>query len=255
MKKLIVATLLLALASAGIWKFRQPELQKLGADAASERARLQSLQAQDSPDKTVASADPDELKRLRALPAELARLRGTVSSLRQRTNQSPEQLEARAAGTLAEAGLIRARREAKEESKKKAGALMSCVMFVTAVAGKTDGTVPATWAEMRARLAQFKEGDPMLDHFKAAFEEGSEGAAVLSDFEIVPVPPDTRLQPRKVPPAFPLLRERQARPQPDGGAARYYAWLSRGTEEVVLKDGNFAAWEAEHFRPGVARAE
>ena len=45
---------------------------------------------------------------------------------------------------------------------------------------------------------------------------------------------------------------RPPRPQPEGGFARYYAWLDGRTEEALAKDENFAVWESENLKADVA---
>lgn len=253
MKKLLLIALLSAAVSAAIWKFRKTELNLLQAE--THRETLLWPTAGADGEKPV-EVDPAELKRLRAARLELARWRGTVSSLRQQTNQTPEEIGVQATKTLAEANLIRARHASGEQSKHVGEKLNFAIMLLTGVASKTEGGVPATWEEVRTRIDQGAQGgDPMLVNLKAMLEQYTSEPKVAAEFDLVPVPAGTQIRSRKLAPALPVIRERQSRPQPDGGASRFYGWLNHYTEDVYLPDGNFAAWEAQHFRPGVARNE
>ncbi|HVY70566.1 MAG TPA: hypothetical protein VHH73_11590 [Verrucomicrobiae bacterium] len=247
MKALVIFALMLAAVSGSVWFTRQSELATLREELGRKQnkpGRIAPVAASAPPDAVVT---PGELARLRALPAELARLRGTVSSLRQQTNRSPEQLETKADETEKEARLVRDQRAARQKSKEVANALGTCLMVVITLATETDGTVPASWEEVRSRLDQVKDEKSRLFHLKRSFDwMRSEGKGVEL-FEILPVPAGTRLVNGQTL-DLPILRERQPRPQPDGGSRRYYGALNWQTGEAFAEDNDFTAWEAKFFK-------
>jgi len=251
MKRFILVALVLAALSAVAWRFRQQELATLQAEAA--RAREQraqpDLSAKEIAAEATAGIDAQEVVRLRALRPELARLRGSIGALRARTNQTPEQVHAQAGKVRAEAALIRARFDAREKSKAARDAIGTCLMLASMLAMNTDGTLPQTWDEVSSRLSQTNPGEPrVMEHLRRAFEQASGPEGALADFEIIPSPSDVRVKPREPRSPIPLLRERRPRPQPDGGFARYYAWLDGRTEEALATDENFAVWESENLK-------
>jgi hypothetical protein len=256
MKRLILIALVLAAISASAWKFRQQELEALRA----ETARARELRTQpDSSRKGMAAEqteaiDAQEVARLRALRPELARLRGSIRALRAWTNQTPEQLHLQAEKVRAEASLIRARFDAQEKSKAARGEIGTCLMLLTMLAINTDGSLPQTWDEAHSRLSQTNPGEPrVMDHLRRTFEQASAQEGAVANFEIIPGSSGVRIKPREPRGQVPLLRERRPRPQPDGGFARYYAWLDGRTEEALAMDGNFAAWETENLKADAAK--
>jgi hypothetical protein len=255
MKRFILTAVVLAALSAAAWRFRQQELETLRAEAIG--AREQRAQTDFSRKEIAAEPaekiDAQEVARLRALLPELARLRGSIGALRARTNQTPEQLQAQAQKVREEATLIRARFDAREKSKAAKGAIGTCLMLVTGLAVNTDGALPQTWDEVRSRLSQTNPGEArVMDHLRRMFEQASTPEGVIADFEIIPSPSDVRIKRRGPRGQIPLLRERRARPQPDGGFARYYAWLDGRTEEALAKNENFTVWESENLKADVA---
>ena len=253
MKRLLLVTLLLAAVSIGFWRARQPQLVALRMNAVQARAQLAELDSlrQHPPVAPGETVDPKELERLRALRPELARLRGGVGALRQRAGQTPEQLETNAAKVREEAALLRARREAETRSKAAGGSISICLSLATQVARFTGGALPQNWNEVRARLPQAATAEKdRFSYLRKVVERESGPQGMLAQFEILPTPPDIRVKPGEAEPRIPLIRELQPRPQPDGGFARYYAWLDGQTEEVTLPDGNFALWETEHLSSG-----
>ena len=250
MKRLLFVTLLLAAVSIGIWRARQPQLMALRADAAQARAQLAELDSlrKQPPAEPGETVDPKELERLRALRPELARLRGGIGTLRQRGGQTPEQIEAKAGKVQEEAALIRARREAEIRSKDAQNSIGICLSLATQVAMFTGGTLPQNWSEVRARLPQAAAAQKdRFSYLRKVVERESGPQGMLAQFEILPTHPEIRVKLGEPEPPIPFIRELQPRAQPDGGYSRYYAWLDGRTEEVTLADGNFAAWEAEHF--------
>ena len=253
MKRLLLVALLLAAVSFGVWRVRQPQLVALRTDAAQVRAQLAELDSlrKHPPDAPGETVDPKELERLRALRPELARLRGGIAALRQRAGQTPGQLETNAAKVREEATLIRARREAEIRSKAAGGSIGICVNLAAQVAQFTGGALPQNWNEVRARLPQAAATEKdRFSYLRKVVERESGPQGILAQFEILPTSPDIRVKLGEAEPRIPLIRELQPRPQPDGGFARYYAWLDGRTEEVTLPDGNFALWETEHLSPG-----
>lgn len=248
MKRLAIFTLLLAAVWTLAWRTGQSELDSLRADTAKVRAERAAVESRKgAPGESTASVDPKELARLRALQPELARLRGQIGSLRQRANQTLEELDAKAAETKAEANLFRARLQAKERSKAVGNSIGSCMMLVHSTAVETDGTIPRTWEEVRSRLNEKAAGGKLqFTHMLKEFEQLSGPQGVLGEFELMPVPADVRIERRGQPIEALMIRERQPRPQPDGGFSRYYGWTTWRTEEATVKDGNFAAWETQH---------
>jgi len=255
MKRFILTAVVLAALSAAAWRFRQQELETLRAEAIG--AREQRAQTDFSRKEIAAEPaekiDAQEVARLRALQPELARLRGSIGALRARTNQTPEQLHAQARKVREEATLIRARFDAQEKSKAARGAIGTCLMLATGLAVNTDGALPQTWDEVRSRLSQTNPGEPrVMDHLRRMFEQASTPEGVIADFEIIPNSSGVRIKRGGPQGHVPLLRERRPRPQPDGGFARYYAWLDGRTEEALAKDENFAVWESENLKADVA---
>ena len=92
-----------------------------------------------------------------------------------------------------------------------------------------------------------------MDHLRRAFEQARGPEGKIADFEIIASSSDIRIKRRGPRGQVPLLRERRPRPQPDGGFARYYAWLDGRTEEALAMDENFAAWESENLKPDAAK--
>jgi len=245
MKRFILTALVLAAISAAAWRFRQQELETLRAEA----ARALEQRAQPDLSRKEIAAEPAE----KIDAQEVARLRGSIGALRARTNQTPEQLHAQAEKVREEATLIRARFDAREKSKAAKGAIGTCLMLVTMVAANTDGTLPQTWDEVHSRLSQTNPDEPrVMDHLRRTFEYANAPEGAIADFEIIPNSSGVRIKRRGPHGHVPLLRERRPRPQPDGGFARYYAWLDGRTEEALAKDEDFAVWESENLKADVA---
>lgn len=256
MKRFILTALVLTAISTAVWSIRKQELTTLRAETA--RAREQRAQAELSRKQSAAELaegiDANEAARLRALRPELARLRGSIGALRARTNQTPEQLHAQAEKVLGEAMLIRARLDAQKKSEAAGNSLGTCLWLATYVAEVTDGTLPQTWDDVRSRLSQTTEGEPpVLAKLRRMFEGFSAPDGAMKDFEIIPRSAEIRVRRGEPRAEIPLLREREPRPQPDGGFVRYYAWLNGRVEAVLVKDGNFEVWERENLKAAAAK--
>jgi hypothetical protein len=249
MKLLPIIGLLLAAASAGIWSLRQRELNVLRADISQTRnlqAELANLRQalRKAPDDAV---NPQELTRLRALRPELARLRGTIIELRQRAAQSPELLLTEAKTVQAEADKIRAWRLADETARNMAeqiNAGISLLRFATKLA---DGSTPRNWTEVQTLIMNAPANTPNLPDLLGVLERANKKPGGLAQLEIVPNAQIAQPKSNGDWPHLGILRETTPRWLPDGGYARFYAWLDWKVEQVMLPDGNFAAWEAQHF--------
>jgi hypothetical protein len=256
MKRFLLASLVLATISTAAWRFRQQELETLRAQAAQllEQRAQPGLSNMEIAAQPAEGIDAQEVARLRSLRPELARLRGSIGALRARTNQTPEQLHAQAEKVRGEATLIRARFDAREKSKAARNAIGTCLMLATVLAVNTDGTLPQTWDEVHSRLSQTNPGEPrVMDHLRRMFEQANAPEGAIAVFEIIPNSSGVRIKPDGPRGQVPLLRERRPRPQPDGGFARYYAWLDGRTEEALAQDENFVAWESENLRAGAGQ--
>lgn len=252
MKRALLLAVPLAIVSTVIWSARQPALNDLRADLLQARSQKNELDAirQKLSANPEPGVDREELDRLRGLRPELARLRGSIAMLRQRTNQSPSQLEAKAYKLTEEAAIIRARREAKALSKSVCERIGRCVMLVTESAINTDGTVPQNWNELRQKIASVvSNGQGRLNYLRHLLDEASGPKGFLEGFEIVQTLPGVRLKRNQESQEVPLIREIQKRPQPDGGFARYYAWSDGRAEEITIADGDFSSWESKNFNP------
>ena len=88
MNPFIPTVILLGAISIGIWSLRQSRLKSIRADAAQARAQQAELgpSRQKLTGESEATVDSRELERLRALRPELARLRGSIGTLRKHAN-------------------------------------------------------------------------------------------------------------------------------------------------------------------------
>jgi hypothetical protein len=257
MKHLLLTALLLAAVALGVWHSRRAELAALRlatAHARSQETELEALRRQTQA-AAMDAVDTQELQRLRGLRAELARLRGSIGTLRERASQPPEQLEAKAEQLRQEAALIQARREAKAQSRAAHNSLHQCLALITGLAFHADGSLPRDWNALRTRLGTTGSTNEQLRQLAQMAERGAQPGGLLAQFEILPASSEIRLKRSKPIPSVLVLRELQPRSQPDGGYARYYAWLDGRTEEVTLPDLNFAAWENQQSSPDLTASK
>jgi hypothetical protein len=207
----------------------------LRGQAAESRALAEKIAAMEQ-----VEVDWDELDRLQLSRNELARLRGSISLIRQADQLVPEQAQAEIKSMLSEAQTMREQveqmrqKERSEKLGKEAEQALGQLLVAARDFSRTQGRLPYSFQEMRALHLSHGQGKSSpLERQHRFF------GSVEEFFEFVPN--ISTGNPAGTPEL--LFREKEPRPHPNGGWVRLYGLSNIHVEEVILPENRFAEWE------------
>jgi hypothetical protein len=270
--------LILVMAAAAGWGWHQRQEQarlqfqinRLRPQAEEAAALALAQQAEASNATNNVEPDAAELERLRAEHRELLRLRGEMSALRARGALSRENLEekiregrAETESAQRETELVLARQQAARVSKERMSTLSSYVSWATLGARLSGGTIPRSWEEVqqsidRPFLPTAKQTPERLERMRQHLRDWFTNTArnethSLAAFEFISAGGSVDWETPEAGRGVLFLREREPRPQPNGGWARAYGFLNGEVRQAISDSPDFTAWESQ-FR-AAARSE
>jgi hypothetical protein len=262
--KWLPTLLIVSLGAIGLWRQEVARrdvrreiarLKPLAEEAAVLRARQHEPAAKEPP-------DPTEVERLRRDHQELLRLRSEIGSLRERGGLSEQTLQQRiqqarteTAAAERETELVSARKKAADISKQVHETLESYAHLIKDTERFSRIAPLNSWDDVRRALASSWPPDgkrpiERIQRFQQSLNhlvvEATTSSIPLTAFEFLPRSPagtsnstGNSTKPRLI------LREIQARPRPDGGWSRAYAFEGGKVLEATSDTGDFSEWETK----------
>lgn len=235
LQKTIIGATLVAAVGAGIYEARQASNARAEVQALKEHqaGQIQQLARERDAVLSAATANGDELERLRKNQNELLRLRSEIGLLRRQTNELGKLRPAAKATTVPEAAQADPQIAPRERMPRLARLIARPLLMYAA---ENQGRFPTNFAEAAPFFQKAaQQAEPFLgderdlveatNHFEITFYGSRD---TLTDAGSVI-----------------LLRERLARQRPDGYWERAYVKASGTVSVAVSPDGNFETREKE----------
>jgi hypothetical protein len=250
-----IFVLILAFAGTGLGLVQHGKIRTVRAQIDSHRAALAEVQALGTP---LDRAQPvplteAQIATLRAEKAELMQLRAGLPKLRDQARSTNEiaaeieKLNADAARHQESARAIEVTFVEEQRSQAVQGTLAQLAAFFRlassrrtngeADAGAESSRLPRSTEELGTFLLQAESIPGVLSLWTNLGRAYPPFNMSRESFEFVP--------PAASKSGSLLLRERAPRHQPDGQWARFYLYTNTQTQQILLPEQDFSAWEAQ----------
>jgi len=246
--KTSLVILILAIGGLAAGLTRQREIQSLRRQITESKDKLAFVTdlRERNTQLQGAAVDTNQIKLLRSERNELMKLRAEIAPLRAANQSSPEELRLAIQNVRAEAEKERKRGEflqaseaAAEESNRVVAGLAQLIEVARELSGRQPDQMATSFEELKSKAEAMSQKSPFRHSFTTMLASTNPMSAIFQKFEFISKasgsPADKRI----------LLRERNARPQPNGGWAKAYAFSDGDVQEFVLPDGRFDVLEQQ----------
>lgn len=236
LQKTVITTAIAVAVGTGIYEARQAtnaraEMQTLQQQQAPLTQQIQQLQRERDEATHRLAALREDNERLNQNAGELLKLRGEVGVLRQQVaklNPTPAQpITQEATANQPADSVEQTKRMGRDKSVDGKNYANQFVMF----ASNNEGWFPTNWQQ----VVQYSKDFPVSG---------------TNDFEMIHSQPINQSSLGTNLGRTALVREYLAWPTADGRWGKIYGFADGHSQSVILKDGNFSAWEQENtFNP------